>query len=81
MAVEVNSVGEGVEISWEPIVESGPPDITAPPEFPTYPVDPGYGVDEEEGVVAEHPIYLRRTSTTRCPVAGLPVASTRSRAS
>jgi hypothetical protein len=59
MAVEVNSVGTGVEISWDTMVESGPPEIEVPPEFPQHPVDPEYGVDEEGGVNRpSQPIYL-----------------------
>jgi len=58
MAVKVNSVGTGVEISWEPMVESGPPEIEVPPEFPQYPVDPGYGIEEGGPPQATHPIYL-----------------------
>jgi len=39
MAVEVNSVGEAVEISWDPMVESGPPDESEKPDgFPEHPI-------------------------------------------
>jgi len=41
MAVEVNSQREGVEISWDPMVESGPPEEKPPDQpdgFPTHPI-------------------------------------------
>jgi len=73
MAVEVNSVGEGVEISWDTMVESGPPPETeTPPGFPTHPIflppyvdntlpgdqpRPDQGLPGEQPEV-EHPIYL-----------------------
>jgi len=41
MAVEVNSTGQGVEISWDELAESGPPSTEAPPGFPTHPIAPG----------------------------------------
>jgi hypothetical protein len=69
MAVQVNSTGQGVEISWDPMGQ-GEAEGPKPPEFPDYPVDPGYGVDEGTGPVRpdntlpgdqpkpSHPIYL-----------------------
>lgn len=41
MAVEVNTERKLIEISWEPIPESGsgaPPETEAPPGFPTHPI-------------------------------------------
>jgi hypothetical protein len=58
MAVQVNSTGQGVEISWDPMGQ-GEAEGPKPPEFPEYPVDPGYGVDEGTGPVKpSQPIYL-----------------------
>jgi hypothetical protein len=67
MAVEVNSVGTGVEISWD---EMGSGDVgggggTAPPEFPPYPDNslPGEQPEIDNELPGEqprpsHPIYL-----------------------
>jgi hypothetical protein len=41
MTVAINSVGEGVEISWDTMVESGPPEEKPPDQpdgFPTHPI-------------------------------------------
>jgi len=41
MAVEVKGVRDGVEISWDPMVESGPPEEKPPDQpdgFPTHPI-------------------------------------------
>lgn len=56
MTVVVNSVGAGVEISWEPLAESGPID---PPEAPPgYPAHPIVLPPEDGDAHPEHPIYL-----------------------
>lgn len=67
MAVEVNSVGEAVEISWDTTVESGPPEEKPPDQpdgFPTHPiflppyVDIGFPEDQpkpDQGLPGDQP--------------------------
>ena len=62
--VEVNSVGTGVEISWDPMGQ-GEAEGPKPPEFPPYPDQglPGEQPYPDQGLPGEqpkpsHPIYL-----------------------
>jgi hypothetical protein len=59
MAVEVNTERKLIEISWDELAESGPPDTEAPPGFPAHPIAPG-GEAPDQGLPSPgeptHPI-------------------------